>query len=73
MKKNLPSFTSIGCYTIIYVTKNNDCLCGDCATSWDKDNEWNPVKTSSTYDEGPDMECNGCANMIESSYGEVCQ
>ena len=64
----LPNWTSIGGYTILYLSKKDNCFCGDCASGHeDKDD---PIVKAGTYDEGPAIECNGCGKMIESSYGD---
>jgi hypothetical protein len=76
----LPAFTSWGAYTLIYLTKEMETLCSDCATTdyfewlyslntcegWQHD----PPVYVQTYDEGPDEICAGCNKPIPSSYGD---
>ena len=64
----LPQYTSIGCYTIVYYTKQSEAVCGKCATVWD--NEYNPITLCGIYEEGPTLECEECGCQIESSYGD---
>ena len=79
-KLTLPRYTSIGCYSLIYLTKDMEVLCSDCATEdyfewlyslntcdgWQHD----PPLYVQTYDEGPDEICVSCNKPIESSYGD---
>lgn len=77
----LPAFTSLGAYTLIYLTEGMDVLCADCATTdylewlyslhnlselWSFD----PPLYVDTYDEGPDEICAGCNKPIPSSCGD---
>lgn len=62
----LPSVTSIGGYTIIYVTRASDVLCAACAGAPGAES---PL-TAAPYDEGPAHECEECGAVIESSYGD---
>lgn len=64
----LPSYTGIGCYTIIYYTRKEEPLCGRCATK--HSDSYDPVSHAGTYDEGPSVECSNCGKEIESSYGD---
>jgi hypothetical protein len=61
----LPSFTSVGCYTLLYV-KKGVCLCGKCA-SQEKDEDLQV----DTFDEGDPIPCEECGEDIESSYGPI--
>lgn len=63
----LPCFTSIGCYSIIYYTKSEEPMCGECVSKYD--DECDPVTLAGTYDEGETLECCICGSKIESSYG----
>ncbi len=65
--EKLPSFSSIGGYTIIYYSKKEDPYCGDCASKHDE--EHNPILHAGSYDEGADVYCTECGRTIESSYG----
>lgn len=65
----LPQYSSIGSYTILYVTQRNDCLCAKCAGK--HRDHTNPVVAAGTYDEGDTLECEECGTDIESSYGPV--
>lgn len=64
-----PSFAWPGGYTIEYVTDDGSVLCADCAREaviCDRE-----TLHYDTYDEGPDVECDGgCGHMLESSYGD---
>ncbi len=76
----LPACTSIGCYTLVYLTKGTDVLCAECATtdyfewlySLNTCDGWqhNPPIEVGPFWEGPDMNCDGCNKVIESSYGD---
>lgn len=70
----LPSFTSVGAYTLTYITRDNDVLCAKCATDQidneDNDTNFDPVITADVYYEGPDMQCDNCYAVIESAYGD---
>jgi hypothetical protein len=67
---SLPSNTSIGCYTLIYIVDDQDTLCADCATEVLRGElsgeklDWGP------YDEGPVIHCEHCNKEITSSYGD---
>jgi hypothetical protein len=64
----LRSFTSIGGYPLFYVTKQNNCLCPDCAT--DNDQDYDPIAATDVNWEDPDLYCDECSNRIESAYAE---
>jgi hypothetical protein len=69
----LPSFTSVGGYPLIYLTRGNDVLCADCATEQiDAGNDTNddPVVNVDPYFEGADEICANCNKHIESAYGD---
>jgi len=61
--REFPSFTPVGCYPIIYVTKECEVLCASCASEHrgklDRDVHW----------EGEPLPCDGCGEDIESAYG----
>jgi hypothetical protein len=62
----LESFAWPGGYTIAYYTRDGSTLCADCARR-----ELPDVESADTYDEGPDVICEGCNATLESSYGEL--
>jgi DNA-directed RNA polymerase subunit RPC12/RpoP len=64
-----PAFTSVGCYTLFYLTKAGEILCAACASK-DEENQEDPVVACDVYWEGPPMSCAGCNSEIESSYGD---
>ena len=61
----LPQYSSIGSYTILYVSKASEPLCADCASDPE-----NKADVCGTYDEGAPLECEICGATIESSYGD---
>ena len=63
----LMPFTSIGSYTIVYLDKRNNSLCADCATHARVAGE---KVIASTYDEGPDLDCDECGEVMKASYGD---
>jgi hypothetical protein len=75
-EKKLPQFSSVGAYTICYYTNGGSTLCAKCATEtiieWHDDPEgtYDPPTMYDTYDEGPTIQCDGCSDSIESSYGD---
>lgn len=65
----LPAYTSVGGYTIVYLTADSLVLCAPCANK--PVDEWsNPAVDGDVYWEGPPMECDDCNAAIESSYGD---
>ena len=62
----LRSFTSIGGYPLVYVTKDNCCLCHTCAT--DNDQDYDPIVAVDVNWENPDLYCDQCSARIESAY-----
>jgi hypothetical protein len=68
-------YTSLGCYSLVYLCADGGIVCADCANSPDysethEDKQWRLVQ-SEIYWEGAPMHCEGCDAEIESSYGEV--
>lgn len=63
----LPSYSSIGGYAIIYYTRREDPVCGECASKWE--NDCDKIAHAGSYDEGPTLNCTECGCDIESSYG----
>jgi hypothetical protein len=68
----LPSFTSLGCYPLIYITHDADVLCADCATEQvdsGNDTNFDPVVAVDVYWEGADYQCGNCNGVIAAAYG----
>jgi hypothetical protein len=68
-------YTSLGCYSLIYICADGGVVCADCANTEDysethDDPQWRLVQ-SDIYWEGEPMCCDGCDGEIESSYGPV--
>ena len=61
----LPAYTSFGCYPIVYLTKLDDPMCAECASS----NEYH-IHDAGIHWEGSSHICEGCGEEIESVYGE---
>jgi len=67
----LPAYSWPGGYTLIYLTKGGSWLCADCATKeLDTPDGVDPVIAGDIFWEGPDMTCDECSRVIESSYGD---
>ena len=69
----LPSYSELGSYPLIYLTKRADVLCADCATAQiDAGNDTNddPVTAVDVFYEGPDETCGNCYKPIPSAYGD---
>lgn len=68
----LPSFTSVGCYPVIYLTEHCEVLCADCATKalYQLDDEYDPPVTHDVFWEGSPEWCADCNKVIESAYGD---
>ena len=65
----LPSYTSLGSYTILYYTVGHEVACASCASSWTDVED--PVGYADVFYEGEAVPCSGCGVMVESSYGAV--
>jgi len=65
----LPSFTSVGCYPILYLDKHDNVLCPQCANEQDPDGDDAPVVADVNW-EDPDLFCDECSERIESAYAE---
>ena len=63
----LPAVTNLGGYTIIYVTFDGAIVCASCAEDVDTSD---PVEGWQTYDEGPNLACEDCGDVLTSSYGD---
>ena len=61
----LPQYSSIGCYTILYLSKASEPLCADCASDPE-----NKADVCGDFAEGAPIECAVCGKQIESSYGD---
>ena len=79
----LPAYTSMGCYPLVYYTREMKSLCADCATSeyfeWlyslgtcEEAGAYDPPVHVDAYFEGPDEICTGCNARIPSAYGDPC-
>src|SRR5215472_17041914 len=69
----LPSLTEWGSYPLIYVTRECDVLCAECATRAYFDPEedaGDPPVAVDPYYEGPDEQCANCYAAISSAYGD---
>lgn len=70
----LPSYAWPGGYTLIYITKQGNTLCAACATMQEDDPDKTPYDDEVTgydiYYEGPDVQCDECGKVLESSYGD---
>lgn len=60
--------TSLG-YNIIFTTNLGRIVCDECAKEVETENI-EMLENFSTYDEGPDIECDECGSFIESNYGQ---
>lgn len=71
-RQHLPQYTPYGAYTILYLTKDNEVLCADCATKalYLLDDEFDPPVAYGPFDEGAPEHCADCNKEIESSYGD---
>jgi hypothetical protein len=66
----LPSFTSLGGYPIIYLTKRCDLLCAKCAAeALDAESDDPPIACDAFY-EGSPHSCANCSDLIMSAYGD---
>jgi hypothetical protein len=66
----LPKFTSVGCYPIVYVTGDMDCLCATCATKMrDEAEDGAAPLACDIHWEGEALSCDDCGDDIESAYG----
>lgn len=63
----LPAYAWPGGYTIVYYSDDGSVFCADCAS---QDGAEPPITAWETYDEGPDIYCDGCGARLESSYGD---
>jgi hypothetical protein len=61
----LPAFSSVGGYPLLYINKQDEVFCAECA-----DKRENKVTNVDAYYEGAPYECDGCGAEIESAYGD---
>jgi ssDNA-binding Zn-finger/Zn-ribbon topoisomerase 1 len=67
----LDSFTSVGCYTLIYLDERaGEVYCAKCAAELRDAGELEGPLTYGTHDEGPAETCGACGEEMESSYGD---
>lgn len=64
----LPTFSSIGCYPLFYVTSYNNILCAECANDILNDEYEDIISYDINYEDNS-MFCEGGCK-IESAYGE---
>ena len=74
----IPRYTSVGSYSMIYLTESSDILCASCVNGENDsdvghdigigDPEFT-VRQADIYWEGDDIDCAHCGTAIESSYG----
>jgi hypothetical protein len=71
-RQHLPFYSEWGSYPIIYLTRENNTLCADCATRslYLLDDEYDPPVAYGVYWEGPTDQCDDCNRDIESAYGD---
>ena len=76
----LPAYSSLGSYPLVYYTREMESLCAECATTdyltwlydlntcdgWQND----PPVYVDVYWEGEAEHCTGCNKLIESAYGD---
>lgn len=63
----LPNFTGLGGYPLVYFTADGLVICPDCANETDTSD---PVVAVDVYYEGPDVACDDCGKAIKSAYGD---
>ena len=64
----LPSFTLLGGYPLLYLDAQNNVLCPDCANDADCDP---PASDYGINWEDPFLTCDQCSQRIESAYAEA--
>lgn len=71
------SHTPVGCYPLIYFTRDASSLCPACANGENgseasenhEDKQWD-LTSAEVYWEGPPIQCDHCGAGIESAYGD---
>jgi hypothetical protein len=66
-KGQLPAFAWPGGYPIVYLDREGNILCPDCANR-ETDALQAPVACD-VYYEGPPIQCDDCSGTIDSAYG----
>ena len=71
VKDLVPSFSSIGGYAIIYLTKDK-VICPDCVNGHNDftDEDKAEIIRHDVYWEGPTIQCDNCNCDLESEYGD---
>lgn len=67
-KGKLPTYIWPGCYPMLYIDKQGNTLCSDCA-SRDIDQSQDVIAADVNW-ENPDLICDDCGKRIESAYAE---
>lgn len=71
IRGQLPAFTELGAYPLIYFTSGGNTVCASCATATiDDGNDNDAVTAVDAYYEGPDLQCDECGCVIQSAYGD---
>lgn len=70
----LPFYSELGSYPIVYYTKDFESLCAECAAKeireWMYGENDDPPTNYDVYWEGPPEYCAGCNRKIESASGD---
>lgn len=69
MANELPAFTSVGSYPILYLDREENCLCAACASKEWEESGHKP--RGDVYWEGEPIDCDECGEEIASAYGPV--
>ena len=65
----LPAFAWPGGYPVIYITRDGDVICPDCANDDSVNQDQAPIAFDVFY-EGSPQACADCGTPIESAYGD---
>lgn len=68
-RKSLANYTSLGCYPLIYVTRDSSLLCGACAFEEIAKGEAAGIQYMIHWEGAPEY-CESCGQEIESAYGD---
>lgn len=67
-----PRYSSLGSYPLIYLTRDGNVLCCECAdASVREEDRYDPVTSQHVHWEGDPLICEECNVAIESAYGPV--
>lgn len=68
----LAAFTSLGSYPLLYLTRDNQVLCADCAfeQTTKRGLDWPRIVDVQPFYEGSPYQCANCNKDIESAYGD---